>query len=96
MTHAVEGYSFALDYPVTVKNRERLWKLTAEMNELVLDYGGKFYFAKDSTLTPETANAYLGKETIDKFFALKHKCDPEGLLQTDLAKRLFGDRLPNW
>ena len=94
ISHAVEGYSFALDFPVTRKNREKLWALCREMDNIVLGAGGRFYFAKDSTLTPEAAEAYLGKATLDRLFALKQRCDPDCLLMTDLARRLFGARLP--
>ena len=92
MTHSLEGYSFALDFPVTKRNRERLWKLCDRLNEIVLEAGGRFYFAKDSALDSATVESYLGKETIEKFAALKNQCDPDHLLQTDLSKRLFG----NW
>jgi FAD/FMN-containing dehydrogenase len=93
MSHAVDGYSLALDFPVTAKNRERLWKLTAELNQIVVAAGGRFYFAKDSTLDSASAEAYLGEETLRRFFALKRACDPENLLQTELAKRLFSKYL---
>ena len=93
MTHSVDGYSLALDFPVTVRNRARLWDLAAKMNELVVRSGGRFYFAKDSTLDNRSALAYLGEDTLDRFFALKRRCDPENLLQTDLARRLFADRV---
>jgi len=93
MTHSVDGYSLALDFPVNPGNRKRLWKLAASMNEAVLAAGGRFYFAKDSTLDSKTAQAYLGSRALDRFFALKQRCDPENLLQTDLARRLFGDRM---
>jgi FAD/FMN-containing dehydrogenase len=93
MTHAVDGYSLALDFRVTRRNRMRLWTLASELNKLVLEAGGRFYFAKDSTLEPQSAEAYLGAETLDRFFALKRESDPECLLQTDLANRLFGDRI---
>jgi FAD/FMN-containing dehydrogenase len=93
MTHGVDGYSFALDFPVSARNRERLWTLTAQLNAITLEAGGRFYFAKDSTLDPASASAYLGAETLETFFALKQRCDPNNLLQTDLARRLFGDRL---
>jgi FAD/FMN-containing dehydrogenase len=93
MTHSVDGYSLALDFPVTERNQERLWDLAAKMNEVVVRSGGRFYFAKDSTLDSRSAHAYLGEEAIDRFFALKRRCDPENLLQTDLARRLFGDRI---
>lgn len=89
MSHAVDGYSLALDFPVTEKNRERLWAMTQELNKLVIAAGGRFYFAKDSTLDVDTAARYLGEETLAAFAALKRRYDPEHLLQTDLSKRLF-------
>jgi FAD/FMN-containing dehydrogenase len=91
MTHAVDGYSLALDFPVTTRSRKRLWELTTELNALVLQAGGRFYFAKDSTLDGPSAAASLGEETLETFFALKRACDPENLLQTELSKRLFGE-----
>lgn len=89
MSHAVDGYSLALDFPVTAHNRERLWAMTQELNKLVIAAGGRFYFAKDSTLDPETARQYLGESALETFADLKHRHDPDHLLQTDLSKRLF-------
>ena len=54
---------------------------------------GRFYFAKDSTLRPETAERYLTKDAINKFKALKTKFDPNSILQSDLYKRVFGDKV---
>lgn len=93
MTHSVDGYSLALDFPVTKRNRSSLWALAAQLNEIVLRSEGRFYFAKDSILESQSAKAYLGDEILDAFFALKRKCDPENMLQTDLARRLFADRI---
>lgn len=89
ITHGIDGYSLALDYPVTKGNRARLWKLCHEMDELVLEAGGRFYFAKDSTMRAGTANRYLPPENLEKFHALKAECDPEGLLSTNLYRRIF-------
>jgi FAD/FMN-containing dehydrogenase len=89
MTHAVDGYSLALDFKVTASNRARLWKLTENLNEIVLAAGGRFYMAKDLTLTPEAFRQYLGRETLAKFKALKDQFDPQGLLQSELSKRLM-------
>jgi decaprenylphospho-beta-D-ribofuranose 2-oxidase len=91
MSHAVDGYSLALDFPINAHNRKRLWQLTAQLNTLVLEAGGRFYFAKDSTLDNASAAGYLGRDALCRFAALKHRCDPENLLQTELSKRLFGD-----
>lgn len=90
MTYAVDGFSMAMDFRVTDDNRQRIVWLAREMDEIVLRAGGRFYFAKDSTLRPETAVAYLGAERIERFRELKRRCDPEGLLETDLWRRVFG------
>ncbi len=89
MSHAVDGYSLALDFKVTEKNRKQLWDLCHTMNDIVLAGGGKFYFAKDATLRPSDFKAYLGEERITKLKVLKAKYDPENILQTELSKRLM-------
>lgn len=87
-SHAVDGYSFALDFKVTRANWRRLRSLCHKMNDLVLEAGGRFYFAKDSTLRPEDARRYLGKEALSAFRRYKQDLDPQGLLTSELAKRL--------
>jgi decaprenylphospho-beta-D-ribofuranose 2-oxidase len=89
LTHAVDGFSLALDFKVTPKNRAQLWKLTEKLNEIVLAAGGRFYMAKDATLTPEAFRRYLGEETLAKFRALKARFDPEGILESELSRRLL-------
>jgi FAD/FMN-containing dehydrogenase len=89
MTHAVDGYSLALDFKVTAGRRRTLWALAAELDRLVIDAGGKFYLAKDSTLGPASYAPFLAEERTQLFLALKRRLDPEGLLQTNLYRRLF-------
>jgi len=89
LTHAVDGYSLALDFRVTRKNRNRLWELTHELDQIVLAAGGRFYFAKDATLSRESLVRFFGEEGLQKFAALKHRCDPENILQSELFRRLF-------
>ena len=57
------------------------------MNALVLEAGGRFYFAKDSTLRPSDVTEYLGP-AIDQFKAIKAEVDPDNLLTSDLAERV--------
>lgn len=90
-SHAVDGFSLALDFKVPRRRREKLVRLATDLNQIVLDGNGRFYFAKDSTLTPEVVQAYLGEETVKKFRSLKNKVDPQHLLQTDLYRRCFGE-----
>ena len=89
MTHSVDGYSFALDFKITEKNKKQLWALAEELDGLVLAAGGRFYFAKDSTLHPSRLQSYLAEERVQRFLALKKQLDPNNLFQTDLFRRIF-------
>jgi FAD/FMN-containing dehydrogenase len=89
LSHSVDGYSLALDYPVHARRREDLWELTSELDRKVLAAGGRFYFAKDATMKKATADAFLGAAA-ERFLQLKRQLDPEGILQTSLSTRVFG------
>ena len=90
LTHAVDGFSLAMDFKVTDARRARLHSMLLECDKIVLAHGGRFYFAKNSETTSETALAFYGQETVDKFKKLKKRCDPNGLLESDLYRRIFG------
>jgi decaprenylphospho-beta-D-ribofuranose 2-oxidase len=90
LTHAVDGFSLAMDFKVTDANREKLGALLQDFDRIVLGAGGRFYFAKNSETTAETALKFYGRETIAKFKKLKKRCDPNGLLESDLYRRVFG------
>lgn len=90
LTHAVDGYSLAMDYRVTVRNRTRLWELAHEMDEVVHGAAGRFYFAKDATLRPTSLRRIWPREVLERFAALKKRCDPDGILQSDLYRRVVG------
>lgn len=87
MTHGLDGYSLAQDFPVTPGNRARLWALAAEIEALVVKAGGRFYFAKDATLKPETVLASWPAENLRTFARLRKQLDPGGVLSTDLYQR---------
>jgi hypothetical protein len=89
ISYCVDGYSMAMDFRVTKRNRPKLVSLMRELDGIVLTANGRFYFAKDSTLRPQIVRAYLGESRIERFLALKQRCDPENLLQTKLWRRLF-------
>lgn len=90
MTHAVDGYSLAMDFAVSSsrKRRERLWRLCQELAEVVLEAGGRFYYAKDAVLLQSSFARVHGEPAVAKFRALKERWDPDRLLQTDLSRRL--------
>ena len=88
-THALDGFSLAMDFRVTNANRKRLSDQLQEFDQIVLKAGGRFYFAKNSETSAETTRAFLGDEAVAKFKKLKKRCDPNGLLESDLYRRLF-------
>ncbi|GAB4447671.1 MAG: FAD-binding oxidoreductase [Anaerolineales bacterium] len=91
LTHAVDGFSLAMDFKVTDRNRARLSGLLQEFDRIVLNAGGRFYFAKNSETSAETTRAFLGEEAIARFKKLKQRCDPNNLLESDLYRRIFKD-----
>jgi hypothetical protein len=90
ITHAVDGFSLALDFKVTDAKRAALSKMLQDFDRIVLNAGGRFYFAKNSETSVEAARTFLGEETIAKYKELKKRCDPENLLESDLFRRVFG------
>lgn len=94
LTHAVDGFSLAMDFKVTDRNRARLSAMLQEFDRIVLDAGGRFYFAKNSETSAESARKFLGDQTILNFRKLKKRCDPNGLLESDLYRRIFAQGGP--
>jgi FAD/FMN-containing dehydrogenase len=89
ISYGLDGYSLAMDFRITDRNRARMAALAQELDEIVLQAGGRFYFAKDSTLRPSAAAAYLGEDVIRRFRELKRRCDPDEMLQSNLWRRIF-------
>lgn len=90
LTHGIDGFSLAMDFKVTDRNRSALSKMLKEFDDIVLRAGGRFYFAKNSETSAESARVFLGDETIRKFKELKKRCDPNHVLESDLFRRVFG------
>jgi FAD/FMN-containing dehydrogenase len=91
LSHVVDGYSFAMDFPVTSSNREALWAMCHELSELVLEAGGRFYPAKDAVLRPQDFKRAWGQERIGRFRALRKRVDPDRILRTEWASRVGVD-----
>lgn len=91
LSHALDGYSLAMDFPVTASNREALWKMCGEMSEIVLAAGGRFYPAKDSVLRPADFRRAWGQQRISQFRSLRQRVDPRRVLRTEWAARVGVD-----
>ncbi|MBK9072474.1 MAG: FAD-binding oxidoreductase [Myxococcales bacterium] len=87
LSHGVDGWSLALDFRVTARGRDALWRHTEALTAIVLAYGGRFYFAKDAVLRPADVLAAYGAERLAAFKAHKVALDPTGVFSNDLFKR---------
>lgn len=82
MSFPMEGYTLAVDLP----NRPGAERLLGLLNAATAEAGGRVYFAKDSTLTPEQAHAmYPGRADWAKAV---NEIDPNRAYETALVKRL--------
>jgi decaprenylphospho-beta-D-ribofuranose 2-oxidase len=77
------GWTLALDLPV---GPEKLPGVLDRLDLLVAAAGGRVYLAKDSRLEASTFRAMYPRW--GEFVAVKQKLDPDGLLTSDLARRL--------
>ncbi len=89
LTHAVDGFSLALDFPVIEGRRAELWAMIREIAEPVVAAGGRFYAAKDAALPGELYRATFQRGELESFGELKRRVDPDGLLRSALAERLL-------
>lgn len=91
LSHVVDGYSFAMDYPVTPGNRADLWKLLHGISDMVVEAGGRFYPAKDYVIRPQDFQRAWGQERISQFRGLRRRVDPNQVLSTEWARRVGVD-----
>jgi FAD/FMN-containing dehydrogenase len=78
-----EGYTLALDFPV----RKGLFKFLDELDEIVLEYGGRLYMSKDARMKPEVLQK--GYPKLDQFRNIVKKYNPSGKLSSVQSDRLL-------
>lgn len=82
LSFPMEGYTLALDIPLSNSVIDLLKKL----DEVVLQYRGRVYLAKDSRLPAETFRKMYPR--LDEFLQIKRQADPDTRFTSDLAQRL--------
>ncbi len=87
LSHGLDGYSLALDFPITPSNRATLTKTLHEISDMVCEAGGRFYPAKDGMIRPDHVQRAWGQERLARFDTLRKMVDPDRLLRTELAAR---------
>jgi decaprenylphospho-beta-D-ribofuranose 2-oxidase len=60
--------------------------LAKRLDQLLVDYGGRLYLAKDAITTPEVIAKMYPR--LDEFREVKSRVDPQGRFVSGQAKRL--------
>jgi decaprenylphospho-beta-D-ribofuranose 2-oxidase len=92
LSHALDGYSLAMDFPVTRSNRAALFTLLEGLSDIVLDAGGKFYPAKDAAMRPQDFERSYGVDAVNRFQALRGEVDSAGIIRSDFSARVGLER----
>ncbi len=88
LSHGLDGYSLALDFRLVLGREREFEILMHRLAEHVATAGGRFYPAKDSSLSREEYVRGVGQEALDKLRALRGTFDPSGLLTSGLIDRI--------
>lgn len=77
-----EGFTFAIDFPITPQLKPFIKKLDA----LVLEAGGRIYLGKDAYLDEATFKAMYPQ--YKAWLEIKKQYDPDNVFSSDLARRI--------
>ncbi len=81
LSFPTEGYTLALDFPIS----DKLFPILDELDAMVLDYGGRLYMAKDVRMNAKMLSGY---PHLDKFKDIKHQYDPRNIFSSLQSKRV--------
>lgn len=77
------GYTLALDLPIRDAG---LFTLLNQLDQIVLQHGGRVYLAKDARLSPETFRSMYPR--YEEWLKVKSAFDPDNRFSSSLSRRL--------
>jgi decaprenylphospho-beta-D-ribofuranose 2-oxidase len=83
LSFPIPGWTLALDLPI---GPQALPGVLDDLDEMVIEAGGRVYLAKDSRLNPEAVRVMYPR--LPEFLDIKNRIDPRHKLASDLARRL--------
>ncbi len=84
LSFPMAGWTLALDFPARTP---WLGQLLSELDDMVLEAGGRLYLAKDSRIPAELMPGMYPRYS--EFRALRARIDPAGVFSSDLSRRLL-------
>lgn len=82
LSFPMSGYTLALDIPM----KPGLDRFLYQLDELVIEYGGRVYLAKDARLSAEAFRAMY--PNFEQWLEVKSKVDPDNYFSSALSQRL--------
>src|SRR5690348_4951907 len=83
LSFPMAGWTLALDFPARTRG---LAGLLGSLDQLVIEAGGRVYLAKDSRVPADLLPQMYPR--LEEFRKLRAELDPEGILGSDLSRRL--------
>ena len=82
LSFPMAGWNVAMDFP----NKPGVNEFLNELDDRVMEFGGRVYTAKDSRVSAERFHKMY--PLIDEWIAVRRKADPNGVFASDMARRL--------
>lgn len=82
LSFPMPGYTLTLDMPVKLG----LWEFLDELDQVVLEYGGRVYLAKDARLRGEVFREMY--DNFDKWLEVKKRIDAKNYFTSAMSERL--------